>query len=839
MMSVIEYLLSDGYRFKIKIIYCLIFNKNNLMNKRCLPSSFLTSSIAVFIAATSPLASSENKEIEIVEVYGTQPAETIKTSKNQITEQQVDNYQLDSFAQLTDFVPSLFISDTLVNSQVSLRGMSSGDDRSFSSSVSMYRDGVYMPRSRMSQGQWFDIEKIDILRGPQTLDYAINATAGALVLQSNKAKAKDTLTLSLSATQEFEYDSQKIQLITAGGAEQLGWRLAASTYVQDELSVENAQGAKQELTNDTIKASFVWVFSENFSTDILYSYSQFEQEGQATELVNGELNLSGDASANGLGLLDRIEQMNLGAIALGYDQWNLGGEDSLADNISHHGNDASIYSNNDFLAIKSDRKTPGVESEDHLAVLSFDWRMDSFLLKGVLGHSDNTYDQLLNSGGLAENIYYAANYEEYKQTSIQLDAYNEQTETLRWRTGLYHNQSTLFTEQPNALNLPYFFGLVTGNPPGLVQDAQFAGTPLLELMNASLYQDGMISSIYADMEWDFLPQWQLGFGLRHTIEEKDYRRNGATDGSSVYVLLADNTVGQDTNNAIINSTGASVGETSGNIRSSYTLPELRLSWAASDQILLFSRYGESAKPGGVAAAASTPLTSLEYDEETAKTFELGFSQQLSSIPLNINVVAFRTQYDDLQVKSTIIDASGPKTVINNAAEASSQGIELDSIYAVTDNLSTGISVAWLDAQYDSYQNGPCNRSQSFSTGNVPGSCDLSNQTLAFAPQWSGNWYANYSYLIGSSLKLITGFNVSFSSEYQLESALEPSLTQDDWQKLSAYVGIMSAKNVWQVLLSADNLTNENVWGGALPLNGYDLVYPESGRSVYLQLTLNL
>jgi outer membrane receptor protein involved in Fe transport len=775
------------------------------------------------------------EEVMVTATKRVESTQDIPMSVQAISGENLNAMGIDNLGDLSASVPNFTVGDTLIVNQITMRGVGSGEDRGFETPVATFKDGIYLPRSRQTRSPFFDVDRVEVLRGPQSVLFGLNSTAGAISIHGAVNNPGDEFELTLTGEYESEYEGYRGRVVTGGSlGDSLGWRLALESADSGDGWLENNfSGDAGDMESDIARISLVWEATENLVATLRWEHNEAEVDGQITEVANGELDLPGDGDIGGL--LTRVESMNALADALGYDRWNLAGENSKFNYKGHHSSDTAAQKLNAPINVYDNYRKPlGADQTIDNASLKLEWMLGEYTLTGLLGYSDYDYDASVNIAGLAESFYYGTNYEEYEQTSAELRLASPLGQTVEWIVGMYYHDGTLKTDQPNTFVPAEFFGIFLGLPPGLIQDSEFGGAPFTELAGAILDQDTELLSPFISATWNVSDTLRLIGGVRYSDEEKDFNRDSATPGSQVYLTNPDGSLGPGLGFTILNGTGAAVGKTSGSLSSDNTMPEAMVEWDVGEDIMLFARYAESAKSGGVATAGSTDASGLIYDDETATSYEIGMKGRFLDGLAELNVVAFTTEYDDLQIKSSRTDITGVVTILGNAGKATSEGIEIDGRIALTDWVTLGGTAAWLDASYDDNDNVPCNRSRSTKPGTIEGTCDQSGEDLPFAAELAGSVYADFVVPIGANLNFVANATVSYSDDYTVEGTLEPTLAQDSWTRVSGRVGIEAADAKWSVTVIGQNLTEEEVWAGGQPLFGYDMVYPTMPRTVTLQ-----
>jgi outer membrane receptor protein involved in Fe transport len=373
-----------------------------------------------------------------------------------------------------------------------MRGIGSGEDRSFEQSVSMFVDGIYMPRSRQTRTPFFDADRVEILRGPQAVLFGLNSTAGAISIHSAVNNPGDSFEASITGEYETENEGASGTLIVGGSPlDNLGLRLAIKSGDSGDGYIDNNFLGDQGDSESTVaRLSVVWEPTDDLRATAKYNYADYEVNGQTAEPVNR----FAKAVDNGDGQLN----------------WKNSGIGELLPLLSAvSGNTMS---------------KPGADQEAENFSLNVDYMLGEHTLTGLFGYSDYDYnlatdlDSVSFAGlGIPGVSLDAVSYEEYEQTSFELRLTSPGGETLDYVVGAYYQDSTLEAEQPAVTLLP--------------PDATGQPVDLLERGNNFFDQDATLWSAFASLTWNITERMRAIGGVRYSDDDKDWDRKGTCENS--------------------------------------------------------------------------------------------------------------------------------------------------------------------------------------------------------------------------------------------------------------------------------------------------------------------
>jgi outer membrane receptor protein involved in Fe transport len=736
---------------------------------------------AASTAAASAVSAAALEEVIVTAQKRAQGLQDVPISINAVSGDKLSNAGIEDLQDLSGSIPNLQITQTGITNQIGMRGIYSGSNKGFEQSVAMYVDDVYYGRGQLIQLPLVDIERVEVLRGPQPTLFGKNAIAGAISIVT-KAPSEE-FEASLSGFYEFEHSEQKVTAMISGPiTDNLRGRLVANFRDIDGW-MENTNLNREEPNSD-------------------HSY------------IRGALSWDlGDATTATL-KLERAEFDNIGR---------------SMENRNPIGTYTTIFPDVDVTEDYK-RQDGGYESINEVdnAVLKIQHEVNEFELTSVTAYLSYETKEIIDVDYIARNWLDGTNQsEDFSQFSQEFRISSPASETFEYIAGIYYQDNELDATDE------VFFG------PDLPV-APIVGGSWDRVYN----QESKVWSVFAQGDWHISESLNLTVGVRYSDEDKD--------GARRLALIGDQTIaGQAVFEAVLNA-GFKVfaHDLSGSRGEQQFNPLVNLQWDITDDAMMYISYTQGSKAGGFDIRSNSfpgnaaAEGAFEFEDEQATSYELGAKFRWENADLNIS--AYRTEYEDLQI--TVFDGVLGFNV-QNAAEATVQGIEMDGRIQLTENLLLSGSLAYLDFEYDDYKVAQC--PHILSTPNQrpgeQGLCDQSGETASHAPELSANISLDYS--VETSIGLLSlGLNGNFSDDYYAHSSLDEGTVQDAYTKWGARVALASLEDTWELALIGDNITDERIIAQStvLPLSstlsgGTGIAYYgiyERPRNIAVQFTYN-
>ncbi len=306
------------------------------------------------------------------------------------------------------------------------------------------------------------------------------------------------------------------------------------------------------------------------------------------------------------------------------------------------------------------------------------------------------------------------------------------------------------------------------------QDLRYTGNyPLQFQQNDVVNADSM--AFFGHVGWDVTDQLALTAGIRYTDEHKDYNFVRLTRDGAVHPFLG----------ALNGLTSEYDGD---NI--DYRLA-VQYDW--TETFMTYLQFATGFKGGGVSPRPFVPAQALPFDPETLDNFEAGVKADLFDRRLRVNASVFYGKYDDIQLALNLCPGA-PCGVIANAGDADIKGAEVEATLRLFDGLLVDASLSFMDFEYT----------------------ELSPQVTAIR-DWMvppnmprGKWSvgAQYEFLIGDLGTLTPRFDVAHQDAIYTNGNNQPTNWIRAYTTINARVTWVNTEGDWEVSVEGTNLADE-------------------------------
>ena len=685
--------------------------------------------------------------------------------------------------------------------QLNIRGIGSSNNTGFEQSVATFVDGVYRSRPRAIRAALFDVEQVEILKGPQTTFFGNNAIAGALNITTRKPREM------LEANATALYGSHGEYNLEAGVSVPLAPNLsvrAAGRLSGMDGYVDNAFTGEEAPHERNRVGRFSVAFNPTgFRSDLRVDLGKTK----ARDFLPYELENCPPPAP-----------FAPGPTCASYLNAN-GGE--VDDELNWENNAPPGYLDYKFKEIGW---TNAIDIGD-------------FTLNAITGYFDHDtqyLQQLVPSpvpgiGGGGQLPVFQR--EAFRQWSQEIRLVSPTGGTVEWQIGAFYSDTKL---RNNGLTGFYFAPFGASAPP------YTASSPISGRLTVN--EDSSTKSVFAAATVTPVDRFKINLGLRYSSVDKEGFRSliyGTADATNPNpeTFVPGSQASSNTLNAILGSSNLNFANPERT--DDKLMPSIGVQFEASPALTAYATYSKGFKAGGYSGGS----TGGDFGPETVDAFEAGIKGSLLDQAFNYSLSAFRANYAGLQESvSETLPSGSVRVSVANAASARSQGVEFSGSMRITDWLTASTDLAYLDAIYVDYDGAPCTQLQTLlgaSAGCVGRRQDLSGERRGYAPEWSGNLRLD-AIVPAGDLEIRLSPLAYFTSWYYQSSTADDLIRQDGFAKFDMRVGVGPRDGTWEVALIGKNLTNEATAGFRQTVsgaNGTVAAFPERPRSVALQVML--
>ncbi|HUD90700.1 TonB-dependent receptor [Sphingobium sp.] len=731
----------------------------------------------------------------------TESAQTVPVAIAAIGAETVVQRDLTSLERIAAATPSLTVGRAATGSgaQITMRGVgSSSTSIGIEQSVATVVDGVYYGQGRTINEGFFDLARVEILKGPQALFFGKNATAGLISITT----ADPTDKTEIIARAGYEFKAQQIQ-----------GELIGSTPVTDTLGLRVAvRGSKMYGGYyKNVAAPFAFAFFPNHVAGPADADAPGEREllgritlkWEPTSDITNTVKLSGTYS--------KVNNPGWNNVVVGCPSGfgQLSGRRCDRDFVTHMNNLPADIAPSIPYAEKDGALYNRYKS--YAATNSFAWNLDDVTLTNVTNYNWNNNRYQVSAdvqsnplGGIwtTENTSYHAFSNELRVQTQYDGSVNLMAGGLYLKTKRDYAQYNVIANVEDA--------------------SQPLSTRYLTNYKIS-YTDGETLAGFGQVTWKIVPNFELAGGVRYTHETKDSYFTQPYATALVPIFRPQNSpdgLGVVTSNQTFNDWS----------------PEFTASWKPVEDVMVYAAYKTNYKSGGFSngginsVLSPNPQADFEFGPEKARGFEVGLKSTVLDRQLRLNISAYSYKYAGFQVDYFNSAVFAYQTL---TADARTKGVDLDFEYAPrsASGLNVHGSVSYNDAKYTDFF-GPCYTGQrpaegctfANSAGTLPTGAqvasfqNLAGKPLSVAPHWAGALGIGYETAVGNGNLIGASVDGRYSSSYLGSAFGQPDSRQGAYATLDASVRFGPEDGRWELAVIGKNLTNHfyflNAFDGA-------------------------
>jgi len=756
--------------------------------------------ITMLSTASIPAWAADNEATVLEEIVVTarkqeESAQDIPIAITALT-QELQNSSIRNLSDLNGYAPNMVFGVDGARggggASVTIRGISPTrtDDNSFDSPIAVVIDDVFLGTLAGQVIENFDLERVEVLRGPQGTLFGKNTVGGVINVVRSRPTGENGVRLKVTAGKDGQQEFRAV--LNTGLSDNVALKVFGSSIQYDGFMKNITTGSRAaEKDYHNVGATLLWEPNDKF--DLLFTAEVFDDNGILDAYHTNYNTAPGVIPAPPAGSPESDFSGGFAVCALG---GLLYGVDACRTSL-----DTPSFSDNDKDNVYA------LETDAYTLKMTYELN-ENITLVSVTGYRDVVEYRKFDFDASAAPFITIERFNEYDQTSqeIRLDG---QWENVTLSAGLYYFNNefeqdwitgdgfwsfifTTFAPGASSASDPTWWGLCVAGvilscDPGLTH------VPAGENVTQILYETQETTSYaaYGQMDWRFADQWTLTAGVRWTREEKDFVAGQAYLTNEARALMRIFPGGY----AELSKSWTEVS------------PKLGLAYQINEDSMLYASYAEGFKSGGFFGVNQNIADFVrdQYEPEYANSFELGYKSQHMNNRMRFNLTYFRNDFKDKQEQSVQQDATTNTvaTVFSNAASVIYSGFELETQFIFNEYFRGFFNYGYLDAEYDKFVTDLNPNDDGPAGGAMPE--DASHLNPRNAPGFTYGLGGTLAFPVGdASVEIFAKFTKIDEIDASLLNLEQAKIEQRD--DVSASIGYYHDN--WSVVAFGKNLTDE-------------------------------
>ncbi len=662
--------------------------------------------------------------------------------------------------------------------------------------VGLYLDGVFMGRMVGQASDLVDVERIEVLRGPQGTLFGRNTIGGAINIVSKKPDDEFGASVKLAAGEDGLVEFRGTVNVPLN--DDWGARISAFSRQMDGY-VDALQYDGYELGDEDVWGTRVMISGmagEQLSVDFSFDYSKDDSTPGAIVPLNG------------IGVWDGQQREGPGQPGAFGNFWNIfysGDPRSCTSPAGQAGNPAcygSVWNAGRYEtnSVFTDFEGNPIQADQDIKVwganLTLGMDFEAASVKSITSYRE--FDIFLfNDLDFSPHIVFANSHPEYSQEQfsqeLQLTG-SGMDNRLNYVVGAFYFKEDGVEDIFNQIaHVP----AISGGPP-----ANF-------FQNLARNIDNESWALYGQLTYDITDALHLTVGTRYTESEKDFEM--ITERVTATTVQP------------------------GLLKTKEHTPMASLSYDLNERSMVYFTYSEGYRDGGFPARFTgvVPIPLPNYEPEFVENYEVGYKTTLLDGRLRANVAAFLMEYSDMQISATsLLPGVGDNTTKFNLGDANYKGFEIELTALITDNFMLGVNVGHLDDEIDSLVGGGL-----VSSGVVI----TEDHDLPFAPSWTLAITAAYDFKLANGGVVTLRGDYSIKDDYYTRTENTVESFTDDYRIMNASLTYRSPDEKWNFGVRARNLTDEFFFESRTTFSAFQMGFgkPVRPRTVSAFVTYDL